>query len=405
MGTGTRASTWSSTEASRASRFRTAGTISKLYVVVSANTTTGGSNSVTVRNNAADTSMTVAIGTGATGAFEDVANTASIAAGNDMAYKVITGSGGTMTFRVKSVIFEPTDGAKTVTVFVAGNTNITTASVTRFLRLVSSITETTEANTQYKTRTAGTLKNLAIRTATNSRTTTTTWRSRKNTANGALVYSILATDDNVYLEDTTNSDTLASGDNLNHQWTTGSGTQTLTVSNIKTEFETTNNKFVFLCGPLISVPNFAAAITYYNPIAGGMHTTTTAEVNIQTKSRIPLTLSNLGLYISANSLDSGTSTTTVRKNAADTLLTLSFGFGATGLFEDVSNVVTTNETDGINYVHVISGTTGTATVTWIGCLAQEILTQPIIENQQLAQQQIATIRTATMRSTPSWVNA
>src|SRR3990172_625891 len=78
----------SSIEVDREFPIRDAGTFSKLFVRVSANTTTTVTSTVTLRKSQANTSVVVSIPAGATGIFEDTSNTATFAATDEVAYKV-----------------------------------------------------------------------------------------------------------------------------------------------------------------------------------------------------------------------------------------------------------------------------------------------------------------------------
>ena len=76
--------------------YRSPGTLSKLYVRVTANSNVG-SVTLRVRKNGANGNMFVTIPAGATGAFEDTVNTDTVAAGDKLNYQSTTGGAtGTM---------------------------------------------------------------------------------------------------------------------------------------------------------------------------------------------------------------------------------------------------------------------------------------------------------------------
>ena len=101
-------------EATKEIPWREPGTLSKLYIRVIANSASA-SSSVTVRKNNADESMTLTIGAGTTGVFEDTVNEVSVAVGDKICIKTVSGGTGTITFSIMSVIFAPTTTTDTVT--------------------------------------------------------------------------------------------------------------------------------------------------------------------------------------------------------------------------------------------------------------------------------------------------
>lgn len=86
---------------------------------VSANTTSATSN-VTLRKNAADTALTFAIGSGATGWFEDTTHTVSygVATPDKINWKIVTGSGGSVTLEHYGLKLDYTANVTTLTATV-----------------------------------------------------------------------------------------------------------------------------------------------------------------------------------------------------------------------------------------------------------------------------------------------
>ena len=170
-----------SAEASRQITYRTAGTISHLYFRAVSNSTNGDST-VTVRKNNVDTSLTVTIPAGTNGTFTDLIHTVSVAPGDVLSYKSVSGgASGNYRFAIASVIFNPSSG-NAVTKTVTQGFALTTASITNFLSIsgYQQTLPTIEADAEQTMKKAGTAKNAFIHVSANSRTTPTTFTLRKN---------------------------------------------------------------------------------------------------------------------------------------------------------------------------------------------------------------------------------
>ena len=130
-------------------------------------------STLTVRKNTADAAMTLTITAATTGVFEDTTNTVTVAAGDKMNYKTISGGTGTMSLGIISCIFTATTDA--VSRLSAGSytTAYTADSTTAYAQLVGQVapTSTTEFTAQTQIPKAGVIKNLAIVILSNARTT------------------------------------------------------------------------------------------------------------------------------------------------------------------------------------------------------------------------------------------
>src|SRR3989344_6927696 len=122
---------------------------------------------------------------------------------------------------------------------VSDNTTVAFA-LTRFSICANASTaaDATEARTQITYRTAGTLSNLWVYVNTNNLNGSTTIITRKNGENGAQSVSFASSTTGT-AEDTTNSDTIAAGDEVNYQYVTGGTTGTISVRTITTVFAAT----------------------------------------------------------------------------------------------------------------------------------------------------------------------
>ena len=213
--------------------YRTAGTLSNLYIRITTNDR--GASTFRLRKNGADGNQVISIGASITGEFEDTSNTDAIVAGDEVCYSMVTGAGGTtFTLFIPSTVFSAT----TNTVIVSGSdgTTLSAASTTLYMAIAGeNRAVATEANAQTEISTGGTLKNLQVNISQNARTTTTTFRSRINGANGNQVISVTASTTGIF-EDTSNTDTVTANDLVCYSSVTGTGTENLVLRLTSSEF-------------------------------------------------------------------------------------------------------------------------------------------------------------------------
>src|SRR5262245_35474077 len=313
--------------------FREAGTFSDLSVNVSANTTTANST-VTLRKNATtDGNLTLTIGSGATGMFEDTAHTDSSAAGDKWATRIIAGATGTtLTLRAVSVLFGATSNTMSRQSILVSSTTATTT--TYFAPSGSGSTgDATEANTKARIRQTCTAKNLYVRCRSNSKAGNTPVRTRKNGANGNNVITIgsSATGD---FEDTGHTDSLAAGDDFDIAYET-SVAGTIICNMFSIGFETTDGKG-WLYGNEMAAVTQAEPLTRFYFLAGCVDTGMTTESIAQIKTMEAFTFSQLTIHITANGV-TGTSEFRFRKNSADGNQLANITTSATGYFTDTTN--------------------------------------------------------------------
>ena len=346
------------TEANVATIYRQGGVLSNLYINVITNDR--GTTTFRTRKATANANIVVTVTASTTGKFEDTTNTDTVTAGEDWHFSLAVGAGGTtFTIATVSILF----AATTNTVIKYGTptdgTGLSTASTTYPMGLagIFSNTVATEANIQLNTLTSGTLEKMGTYIIANARGTNTLIRSRVNGANGNLLVTVTASTTGTF-EDTSNSDSVTAGDDINTALTTGTGGGAIIYNNIYVDYTTTNGQFHFIDmsrgGGTIS-----PATTYYSPIHGSVNTGTT-EVNPQSESNLAFTASKLQCYVSANTIV-GDSTLRFRKNTSDGNQVVTITSLTTGLFSDSSNSDTVIATDILNY-SVLGGAAGTSLI-------------------------------------------
>jgi len=357
---------------------RASGTLSDYAIRISANSVSA-STVMTVRKEGADTTITVTIGSGATGIFEDITHSFTVNAGDLIAVRSVPGAGSTGTYTLYNQKMEfDTDTSTTKTVTRLGatvgsiNTGHTTASTNYSYAIGSALpsggtTNTTETNAQTTEQYSAIYKNLGVRVTANSRTTTTTGRFRKNTANGNQSVSI-GSGATGWFEDTVNTDSVVAGDLTNFQLTTGTGTSALSLMGFVIDYETTTNPGTGRLGCSYTTPQaIPFDTTNYLPIIGKFNGVFASETNSQMKLNDTYTFKGLTVTATQNNVNAA-STILLRVNGADTSLSVSIASNTIGVFSDLVHTVTIAAGDLVNFKIVVAtgGSGDTLTLTSIG---------------------------------------
>lgn len=355
-------------EASTQYTFRVAGVFSNLYVRVTANANTA-TTTVRTRKNTANGAQSISIGSTTTGEFQDIVNTDTITAGDIFNYQSVTGAtGGTVTYSLISIVFAAT--TNTSKNYISSTVSSPAASTTGWFTIsgnnaITPVT-TTEADVQYKFKTAGTLKNLFVNVSTNTRTTATVVGTRIGAVNGTLLVSYGSGVTGI-LEDTTHTDIISSGSLVDMRMTTGTGTGTTSILLVGVELSTTNSlQHIINADTTGQTTNLS--VTNYYPVGGNIvNSVTTTEATAQSKALTNLLASFLECRVSANTVTAA-STLRLRKNTANANMSISVGSSATGYFEDATNSDGLVPTDLINYQLVTGGTGTSLTMGSVGML-------------------------------------
>jgi hypothetical protein len=156
---------------------------------------------------------------------------------------------------------------------------------------------------------------------------------RKNLSDGSGTLTIPANTTGEF-EDTTNSDSLSVGDEVNYSITAGTGTGSLAMGPIRCHYATANSTTAPLqsCGAF----NFTANSATRYLMMGGRNAINTSEASAQTLMKNSGTLANFFVYASTNARVTDT-TFRVRKNGSNGNQVITVGAGVTGIFEDTSN--------------------------------------------------------------------
>ena len=335
--------------------FREAGTLSKLFVMITANAATA-TSTVRLRVDGQNVNSSITIpagGVDGVGVFEDTMNSDIIAAGQEVCYSVTAGTGGNISVGHLSVLYEASTAGSTVSKLgcTAGTQNFSTESVSRYNQLVGDHNTAvgTEAGfAQTMIRTAGTIKNLQVYVNSNARTTDTTLRMRLNGGNGNNVVTIApGVTDTVY-EDVDHTDTVAVGDLIDFVVVTGTGSENLSMSHFIIDFVTTNGTGV-LCYSRTGAYTQPEPAENFPYIAGSAIVAATGtDTNTRTKVRTAFTFSQMTVSITANGVNAE-STLAFRKSGNDGNQVIAIGSGTTGHISDTTHSDVCANTDVVNY--------------------------------------------------------
>lgn len=360
----------STTEATHRIPFRTPGTFSKLTINVHlGNTTSGGNTTAQLRKNGADANQVVVITEGTTGIYTDTSNSDTIAAGDQLCLETTPPSSGTFTVGNITMLFDATDPDITDSrLFLGGplahNASVVFYSVLSGL-LHNSITATTDQ--RIIPRVAGDFKYWAGYSSAGGRV----WGVRLIKNNVDDVINRLLQNENItgLVENTSDTITVDNNDDVNHLHVYGGSGTSRTINWFGLSFITDSKHSLYVCGKAIG-NNRGANSTEYLNLSGHM-ISTLAESGFHTKCLSDFEFSNLQARISSNTIDSGNTTITLRKNGVDTSLSVVIPATNTGLFTDLADTVTVVDTDTVNYEWVLSGSSGLMAPTFISIIAED----------------------------------
>ena len=341
------------------------GTFSGMTLHVSANTATV--NSVwTLQDDSVNTALTLTVSADATGDFTDNTHSATIAGGSLVAYELaIPTEAGTNTLTVKnaSVVWTATSG--TTSVMAASNSVTLTTAVTRYGHLGGDILnlQTTEANGQDVCGVGMSGTNFFAEASANTWTANTTLRPRINNANGAGSGIVFATTETGLKQDST-AQTIAAGQAVGFSLVTAAGSGSITLRFVGMELSSTNGDWMHVCSVNAGVAQ-AFNVTNNVELAGdasAVSTTETGVSGVQITPLVTFALSQLAVYVSANTIATSASTFTLRAGAANSALTVSYAAAETGAKQDTTHSVTvTASTTAVNWQVVTPNTSGTLT--------------------------------------------
>jgi len=359
MGSGVDGNVGVSTEAQVQAVIGAAGTLSDLWVRVGA----GGSGSaVTVRNGAADTSITV-VPTGA-GEFTDNTNTDAVTANDKINFGITVAA---LTPEYFSCVFDATSD----TVFLLNNVAHNSDGIANidFQYIHSQVGQGNSAIANvHLLRSAGTFTRTYIFANSN---TATGDGFAAITINGTptLQSAIITASTTGLFEFTGSAISYSAGDTVQMKLDEGTGGATF-YTICGATFISTNSKQD--CVGTMNGARTASATVHFWPISGLENDDNTDEEVVKHSMQYDGTASNLRIHALSNSY-TGNATFTLRKNGSDTAVTLTHTAASTSLIEDTTNTVTFVAGDDLSLSYT-GGTTGTvgANMTWALTLEADV---------------------------------
>ncbi len=183
----------------------------------------------------------------------------------------------------------------------------------------------------------GTWSNLWVRVITNDRTSSATLQSRKNLADGNQIITIGAAATGEFV-DTTHSDTVATGDEINWKWVFATGGSTMVYRGVSSLYTPASD--VLMAWYATDGQNTSLnGVTRFYTLTGFMaadDTPNQTEANVQYSARSAGTWKGLFVNVTANA-KGGNSFVKSRVNGADGTQTITIGSGVTGLLQDTTH--------------------------------------------------------------------
>ena len=334
--------------------------LARIYVSANARNNT---NLGYVRKNAADTSVSWSMTTTTAGWF-DSTGTASFVATDKVNFRQRMNLGsGSITFDTITYRIDNGNGNFPVNWYQTSNSlqfafSTNTTYFMNFSGQSNAVSSGSETRQQLKVRAPGVYSRMQAYIRVNSATQAITIKFRKNGADGNQTVSITASTTG-HFEDASNTDTVADGDLINARATSPSGSGSATFTMFGICFEASVDAYDIVATNNSDRTRNNSTATEYGHIAGSGVLRAT-EATCEHKLPVPFDASHFRVYVH-NAPSSGNSTFTLRKNGADTALTVTTITGTTGWYEDTSNVVSFAVDDLICYK--VSASVA-ATVVW-----------------------------------------
>lgn len=345
-------------EANMAYKIDAAGTLSLLTVHATSNLQTA-SSTVGSRRNLAAGNQLATIGAGVTGFVQDGTHSDAVSAGDKLCSQILA-SDVSHEVVLAALSYQFAGTSVTAGLYAsedvgasAGALNNGGASVTRYVPVIGAGDNSntwyisTEANVQEVAVAAGTLSRFGTMVGSNTSTNAMSWTLRKNTANANQTLAIGASATG-YIEDTTHSDAVVSGDLLNIASVSGAGTVNATPYFAAMTFTSSGNAVDLRQGMTRGSGNgFSASVANYLAIGGETVFVYGSESDAQIKYPYATTLAHLIAKYS-NGSGSGAQALVLRKNGSTGNLAISIDPAVPATVHDTTHSDTIAQNDLVN---------------------------------------------------------
>lgn len=328
-------------------RIRNIAIVENLLVRVDTNSTSSAST-VRTRVGGANGNLSVSIGAGASGEFEDSPGTPdNLVDGDQVNYQMINGGGGSLTLTVLGVTFGTFVNMVSM-IMVTGSSAITRGSTVFHPVNGTILPQATESERQYTIRFATDLDRLTYFLSSNATGNGGTGRLRVNTADGNnnISYAGGATGE---FEDITNTDTLAAADIIDYETDVAGGgmPNDITLQKIQMRMTTAPTNSQISMSSEGGIGTISGLVRFYTIM--GTALTAATEAFAQCKIRGgQYNAENLFVRVNANSLDAS-ATIRTRIDGADGNLVVTFTTTLTGIQEDQVNLDLLDPAAEVNY--------------------------------------------------------
>ena len=282
-----------------------------------------------------------------TGVFQDTVNTDSLVDQNLIDFSIVLAPAGTISPSVIGSTLQDTGTNKTLCLSSGDGSTLASAS-TRFpshdgMSDNSDYWET-ESDAQYTIRRATTYSNFRIVVATNNLNGATTLGFQVNTLAVNQTLSVSGSSTGAF-EDTTNSDAIVVGDEINYKMATAGSAGAIGVTlwqmlhtSIGREMAATNDD-----------PGFGLTGDHWMVSGGNLQSIEITQSETQIAARAAFTAKNLFVNVKTHGATGGVNYY-LQVNDANSALTLNVADSTTGLFEDTTNSVDIAVADTYNYL-------------------------------------------------------
>lgn len=344
------------TEAISQTKCAIAGVFQNMRVLVTVNARTTQTAHV-FRVNGSDATMTTPITALTTGWFSDDSNTDSVSIGDLVASKQTNGTGNAQSITITQALIDFVGNSTNGWSWSTGNGGANTASVSTAAAYYgplignwhtnSAWTGTTElAAHKHHANAASTSSYLQAYVTSNAHTTNFTFHLRINGSDGNQAAVVTALTTGIFV-DTSNTDAIADGDQLNGSLTQSAGTGTMVFVSVKICFAGTSSKFDLNGGITDSNNGTAAGSINYLRINGFPNGGVTSETNIGHLLKGAFYATNLRIYFDLGD-SGGARTIHFRINGANGSLAITIPISTSGYLEDTANVDALSAADLIN---------------------------------------------------------
>ena len=332
------------TETSVQLRIKDSYVVSKMTLYIGSNTLSG-SCVFTSRKNSGPGNQTMTVTTGVTGEFQDLTHTDILSTGDFFNYQAIADAGsGTIKVTTSSWNLEATNNTSFIVINNAPNNPF--GGYTRlYLPIAGYIDDYygAEAGSKVRFRFSATLANMRIYVSSNADVVGSIWRLRKNGTDGNQVITINGSLTG-WFEDTTHTDSITSGDDLNYSLDCPNGSVAYYPTII---MDISSTSRILVNGGQGALTTGA---TFYEHVEGYFQNgyKITTEAHAQTKCMTAITLSNLGVEVAVNTaISDGEIRTRINSNNGNLIVSLTAG--VIGIFEDTTHSDVIDVGDLINY--------------------------------------------------------